>query len=358
MTTEINLLNGTLKDCGAEIVAQGWLDIEGMSALLVDDYQREELTSSKKKGGLKKSVEKGRILPPITLGMRGQRYHMNGKNMMVLEDPVYIVDGLQRVFALKTVAAEDAEKAPKLLISAEVRFSTTKAAEKELFEEMNLNRTSVSPNVILRNRRDRHSGVLTLYGLSHSDRSSPLYGRVSWTQRMNRGELVTALMVAKVASKLHGHKVTPAQHVRYLPDSLDKVGEEFGLKNFRDNMQTFFSVVHECWSLAHIEYTQKATHLRGNFLEAMAMILSAHTDFWEGNKLVVRNAQRKRIAAWPVLDPEVGRLASAGNMALSLLCHLLVEHYNKGLKTNRLQPREPLRRSRGNQYTRQLADSE
>lgn len=346
MTTEINLLNGTLKDCGTEIVAQGWLNIEGMSALLVDDYQREELVSSKKKGKLKSAVEAGKVLPPITLGMRGQKYHMNGKSMMVLEDPVYIVDGLQRIFAMKTVAGEDPDKAPTLLISAEVRFSTTKAAEKQLFEEMNINRTSVSPNVILRNRRDNHPGVLTLYGLSHSDRSSPLFGRVSWNQRMSRGELLTALMVAKVACKLHAHKVGVAHHVQYLPDALDKVGEEFGLKNFRDNMQTFFSIIHECWSLAHIEYTQKATHLRGNFLEGMAQILSSHTDFWEGNRLVVRTAQRKRIAAWPVLDPEVGRLASAGNMALSLLVHLLVEHYNKGLKSNRLNPREPLRRAR------------
>lgn len=335
---KLKLLNAGLNQIGNEIIAHGWIDIDSLGLLKVDDYQREELGKIGKKTALQSAVEKGAALPDIMLGMRGQRFTSSGKSMF-LEDPVFIIDGLQRVCALKM--ADDAlnGKSPTRLIGAEVRFGTTKESEKDLFIALNTSRVPVSPNVILRNMRDNHKGILTLYGLSNADKEFPLYHRVSWNQRMKRGELVTALMMAKVTIGLH----QPASSTRAatIASSIDTVAERIQLATLRENVKSFFTVLEECWGISGVEYGTPSTHLRGNFMETLAKVFRTHSDFWKKENLYVVSDLRKRLKNFPISDPEVVRLSAAGNMAQHILFNMIVSHMNYGKhKKNYLKPRQ------------------
>lgn len=353
MATEnhIKLQDASLHESNGEIVAHGWLDIESLDLLKVDDYQREVLAATgKSKTQLQRALEKGARLPDVMLGMRGQEYKSYG-DTMTLVNKVYIVDGLQRVFALKQFAERFPEKAKNVLIGAEIRFDTTRSKEMELFRALNMFRIPVSPNVNLRNVRDKHPGVLTLYGLSVSDASSPIYGRVTWTQRMGRGELLTALMTCKVARAIHlgtgarakkGSVIKTAADTssRNFPTALDAIVDKIGLKTYRSNIITFFNLVDECFGFSKIEYREASVQTKGNFLVALCTLLAKHSNFWEGNNLVVNAADKKRLSAFPLQDPEIARLSAAGNMAIGILINLMATHFNKGRTRNRLQPRQ------------------
>ena len=337
----VKLVNAALNEVNGDIVAHGWLDIDSMGALKVDTYQREVLArTGGKKTALQSAVENDTTLPDIVLGMRGQHYRTHGASM-VLEDPVYIIDGLQRVFTLKQHAELHPDKAKLLRIGAEVRFDTDKQSEKELFHALNVLRTPMSPNVTLRNERDKNAAVLTLYGLSMSDEASPIKGRIQWNQRRSRGELMTALALCRVSATLHRH-LGGANHtqLRSIANGLLKQSDKMGLRVFRNNVSTFFETIDECFGIRKIEFRQTATQLRTNFLLALSRLLSDHDNFWDGDKMVIDSATRRKLSSFPLGDPEIIRLSGAGTMAMPLLYSIVRDHLNKGKKINRLKVRK------------------
>ena len=337
----VRLLNAGLDERDGEIIAHGWLDLESMNLLRVDDYQREVLSiSSGKRNSLRSAVEDGVRLPDIMLGMRGHRVHFpKGTSICSLLDKVYIVDGLQRVFALKSHAERFPEHAKQLRIGAEVRFGTDKESEKDLFNTLNTSRTPVSPNVIMRNIRDKHAGVLTLYGLTHTDKDFALYERVCWNQRMTRQELITAVMLGRAAAALHSVRKR-GERVPELSSALDELAKDIGLNTFRTNIVEFFDIMDACWGIRTIEYNQSAVHLRGNFLITLAKLFCKHANFWKGDNLFVDAVAKRKLRAFAVLDPEIGRLCSSGSMAIPILEGYLIEHMNKGKRNGRLRKRE------------------
>lgn len=356
-TTEVKAGNIRLRSAGlserpnGEIIAMGFLDIPSMLALKVDDYQREVLTGSNKgikSSSLQKAIHAGAGLPAIVLGMRGERYRDGGGDM-VLEDQTFIVDGLQRVTALLRYAEENPESAHDLRIGAEVRFGTSKIIEKDLFEILNTRRTPVSPNVILRNMRDTNKAILTLYGLSKSDTSSLMYGKVQWQQRMARGELISGSMLVRTAFTLHTIRTaaprgsvtggsTGGNSVASMASGLEHRAASYGLRLFRDNVLTFFTIVDECFDIKNVAFSKMAPHLKGNFLVTLAKVFSDHKNFWDdsGTVLSVNTKQREKIRAFPIRDPEISRLCAAGNTAMVILYRLVVDHYDKGRTKGRL----------------------
>ncbi len=189
----VKLEQSALDDKSGEITAHGWLGIEAIQNLRVGDYQREILENrGGRKSSLIRAIENNERLPDIMLGMRGESYSTRG-SAMLLEDDVFIIDGLQRVSALRKYASDNPDKAKDLRVGAEVRFNTTRDSETELFTVLNVKRKAMSPSVILRNERNGHNGVATLYGLSMHDKNFAMVGRVCWDQQMHRGELITAL---------------------------------------------------------------------------------------------------------------------------------------------------------------------
>lgn len=346
----VRLQNATLDEKGNDlIVAHGWLDLAALLELRVGDYQREilEVSQNKKKSKIYTAIENDERLPDIMLGMRGQRFTTRG-SMFYLEDDVYIIDGLQRVSNLRKFAVQYPDRVASIRIGAEVRFNTTRDSEKELFTNLNLNRTSMSPNVILRNAREESKGLLTLYGLSHNDPSFALYGRVCWNQKMSRNELLTAMIYCKTAITLHrAHGAVAPTSVAQVPGVLERIGEEIGIQHLRDNTYRFFETMDEIWGIKGLKYVEITTHLRANFLAVMARMFATHENFWDGKRLVVDAKQRQRLKSFSLEEPNVQRLASAGSQAADLLHRLLVDHMNKGATTNRLVPREIIERHKG-----------
>jgi hypothetical protein len=323
------------------IVAHGWLDLAALLELKVGDYQREilEVHKSKGKGKIFQAIERKERLPDILLGMRGQRFTTRGA-IFYLEDDVYIIDGLQRVSNLRKFATQYPERIGEIRIGAEVRFNTDRDSEKQLFTVLNVNRTAMSPNVILRNSREESKGLLTLYGLSHNDPSFALYGKVCWNQKMGRNEMVTAMNYCKVPLMLHREAANAPTSAMAVPTMLHNLSEDIGLQTLRDNTYRFFEVVDEIWGIKGVKFVDLTVHLRSNFMNTLARLFSRHENFWDEKRLVVDAKQRQKLKSFPLDDPSVRKLAAAGSTASDLLYRLMVDHMNKGQKINHLVPRE------------------
>src|SRR6266478_7366804 len=333
----VRLDQAALDDKGGEIVAHGWLNIDALQNLRVGDYQREILESRGHKSSMSKAVEEGVRLPDIMLGMRCQKY-TSRSGTMLLEDDVYIVDGLQRGSALRKYAADSPEEASKVRIGAEVRFDTSRDKEEALFTILNVRRKAMSPSVILRNRRNHSDGVATLYGLTMNDKNFALYGKVCWDQQMHRGELTTAVSFAKTCITLLRHTAPGGRQISSsggLPKTLDAQAKASGLQNFRGNIHAYFEVLDEVWGLRGIKYSDRATNSRVNFMIQLAAMFSDHEEFWDGNKLVLDASQKAKLKSFPIDDPTIIRLAGAGSAAGMLLYRHMVDHMNKGRQTSR-----------------------
>jgi hypothetical protein len=341
-TPRVKLDNSGLQDTDGEIVAVGFLDVEAMRALKFDDYQREFLGSTSKGGSrlthIMRALHQGVRLPGIVIGTRGANYSTERNSIMVLENDTYVIDGRQRVESILQFADAHPDKAKSLSVSVEVRFNTDKDIEQKLFHALNAWRTTVSGNVLLRNMRKDYYGVQVLYDWTHSRRSL-LLNRVQWDQRMKRGELLTGIALAQVATTLHNFGRYASGGAEVLARHLENQLNRFAGQELRDNVIYFFDLIDEAFGLSKIEYRERATILRVNFLTGVALLFAGNENFWRGRNLHVTGEMRRKLARFPVGDPEVMRLAAAGQNALPILLDLLTTHMNKAAKKNRLRPR-------------------
>ncbi|MDO8517709.1 MAG: hypothetical protein Q7S26_00240 [bacterium] len=344
-TTPVVMLHAGLdeaKDSTQDIILRGVISPQSLHHLLKDDYQREAqpLTAQ---WSILEALQKGESLPDIELGMRGQSFKTEKDGSITLHDPVYIVDGLQRIStAIHFIATNPTAM---VRIGATVHFSTTREWERRRFHKLNTQRLKVSPNIILRNMRENSSAVLMLYGLTLNEKAFPLYNRVSWSQRMMKGELISALTFAKAAGLLHSHKVAARRaSIAELVPALDKAVEVFGIQALRENMRVFFGLVDECWGIKRVQYREGAIYMRGTFLYAFARLMSDHTDFWQQpdeKRLTIEASLKRKIAQFPIHDPEIMRLSGSSGLAREALYTYLQRHINRGKTTKRLTPRNP-----------------
>ena len=340
-TGKIVLQNAGIKVKGDELIAHGWIDIDSINLIRVDEYQREILSKTiGKLTKLQKAVAAGVDFTDITLGMRGDSINFpTGSSNCKLLDPVYVVDGLQRISAIKQFLEKNPDRAKDITIGAEVRFSTDKESETALFHALNANRTPVSPNVILRNLKDSSPGVMTLYGLTGTDKNFALYRRVCWHQRMVHGQIMSATVLARVAHSLHADTQGGTSRPDAVASLLDGDVKRYKMNTFRENLVEFFDILDACYGVRSIELGEKITHVRANFMTTLARVFQTHENFWRGQKLHVDAATKKKLATFPVNDPEISRLVGAGHTAVPLIENYLLKHLNKGKKTNRLVER-------------------
>ncbi|HVM73775.1 MAG TPA: hypothetical protein VMU13_02805 [Candidatus Paceibacterota bacterium] len=338
----IKLVHGALDEAEGSttgIILRGVIAPDSLHHLLKDDYQREAqpLTSQWR---ILDALQKGEPLPDIELGMRGQNFTTREDNFF-LKDHVYIVDGLQRVTS--AIHFLGTNPGSPVRLGATVHFNTTKEWERKRFHILNTHRLKVSPNVLLRNMREESPAILSLYGLSTNDKAFVLHDRVSWTQRMTKGELLTALTFCKVVGLLHSHKVAgKSNSIEELVPALGKAVEVFGIQAVRENIRVFFNLIDECWGIKSVQYREGAIYMRGMFLYVFARLLADHHDFWQGDdekRLFVMADLKRKIAQFPIHDPEVVRLSGSGGMARIMLYTLMRDHINSGKRTKRLTPR-------------------
>jgi len=275
------------------LIVRGVIDPNSLERLRVDDYQREQLSPTK--------IEKIKIgirnrgVPDIVLGMRGEQLQVRPSGMF-LYDPVYIIDGLQRVTAAMQKVNRGESVQPRL--GALVHINTTEAWERRRFKILNVDRTKLSPNILLRNMRHEFPVMEMFYSLT-GERGFVLQGRIQWMQRMRREELISATTFTKVIGRLHSHlgPSTTSSQVDQLANALQRVMEKIGKGVLRDNTKTFFDIIDQAWGVRRVAFKEGATYLHNTFLIALARLFSNHENFWRGNRLMVEASLVRKLAA-------------------------------------------------------------
>lgn len=317
-----------------EIILRGVIDPSSLKDLQIDDYQREVLPIARI-NELKDGFKTGSI-PDIDLGMRGGNFmEIKKEGAFYLKDPVYIIDGLQRT----TAALQIFQAGEAAHLGAQVHFNTTKEWERDRFRVLNIARTKLSPNILLRNLRSEYAAVETLYNMTY-DKSFILNGRVSWDQRMQRCHVITALTFLKVSAALHHRMGTGLKGCRHddLAKALQKTMNLIGRNKVRNNIRTFWDLIDESWGLKSIVFKEGAIYLRGSFLMVLSRILADFQTFWDDADLKIDRNLRRKIAQFPVNDAQVINLSSASGTAKKILYQIMLDHINSGKRTGRLVP--------------------
>lgn len=335
----IRIINGALDESDASsvgIILNGRVDPATLRFLKVDSgYQRPLAERS----DIFNALKEGKIVPNIEVGVRGQDFDVDGDDY-IIRSPAYIIDGWQRTG--NAMRLLDMIPHLPLRIFATLHFGTDELWERRRFTELNKNTRRISPNLHLRNMRDSNDAVLTLFGVSTNDRGFPLYKKISWSQNFRPGELMSALLFGLSVYHLHSHRAGfNGRSVEAVASGLGTIASRTTLPTFRRNVHTFFNLIDECWPVAALEKRVSATQLKGSFICELARMLSSHQCFWEhnDNTLVVSADDRRKLAKFPIRDPQVMQLAGSGGQARHILYRLIVDHMNSGRRNNRLRSR-------------------
>ncbi len=340
----VKITNGALHESplrGGTVVLRGVIDSASLRQLLFDDYQREAqpMISLAK---LMAAVKAGETLPDIEIGMRGQKFRSKDEDYF-LQDSCYVIDGQQRVNACINILTM--YPGTPVYLGALIHFETTKEWERQRFRILNSDRSKVSPNVLLRNMREDHPAIATIYKLTEStDGVFSMGGKVCWGQNMKRGQLMTATTFLKVTGLLHAH-LTPgsASRVDDLAAQLDTLSEKITGSLMRDNLRTFFETIDDMWGIRNVHYRDLSPHLNSGFMWMMARLFSAHLDFWRGvngDRLFIDAETKTKISQFPLRDPGIMELTSSAGASRNVLYGKMIEHINKGRRLKRLKPRE------------------
>lgn len=338
----VRIIDGALYEAdnsSSGIILQGLIDPSTLRFLKADPgYQRD----LREREEIYTALKDGKVLPNIEIGVRGQDFVSDGADY-IIRSQAYIIDGWQRIG--NAIRFMDDHPSTPVRMFGSVHFDTTFEWEEQRFTDLNKNTKRISPNLHLRNLRNKSNGVLSLYGLSHADKAFPLHGMVSWNQNMHRGELITATILARVIRDLHGHHTSlVGSSPDQLAYSLDMAAQAISLNMLRRNAQSFFSIVNDCWPFAAIEYRRSATQVKGTFLRVVAKMFSLHLNFWNeaDTALMVSMDDKRKLAKFPINDPQIINLAGAGGSAQYILYEMLISHMNSGRRTQRLEQRAPV----------------
>jgi hypothetical protein len=333
----VRILNAAIDEHEGHIVIRGALDPETMEHLLTDDYQRE-VQAVTALSRIMNGFEAGSAVPDVELGMRGSKKTFRD-GIYTLHDPVYIIDGLQRISAAKLYRTKG--YVPHL--GATIHLGSTREWERKQFKILNADRVRVSANVILRNFREDHEAINVFYVMTNDDREFVLKDKVCWQQNLAREHLMSAMTFGKVSLVAHAHLsgcISPSPDAQQLCLRADALMKAVGKNILRANIKTFYNVLDECWGLKTIVFTKKAPFVRATFQLTLARFLSDHEVFWRDNRLLVEADLRRKLAQFPTYDPTVQSISGSGSKIDSELYRMIQDHMNRGKRTRRLNPRK------------------
>jgi hypothetical protein len=292
-TKSILVIGDLEEDDQGEVIIRGHIMKEAINLLQVGPYQRAAGFSPAKTKKLMKVIEAGKIrqFPDVILGMRGHEWETvrtnSGGQGIALRDPVFIVDGLQRVWAWKRVTEENPTKIYSL--GAKIYINTTQEKEAVMFRELNTGHTAMAPSVILRNEKEISRVAAMLFGLSHQE-DFALCERVAWDQVLSHsqgGELIRGATLLHILRAIHSHKFQGDPGGRHSGGilanlaSTDNQIDNIGLMEARQNLITFFNVVDEAWGIRNLTTNRSYPQLLWGWLNTLARVFSDHTDFWK-----------------------------------------------------------------------------
>jgi len=332
----VRIINGALDETQeGQIILRGLIDPPSLNKLKRPDYQRAILGRKTIEALIAALKARTSRVPDIELAVRSGEFKSGNDHDFILEDDVWIIDGLQRVSAGRELLLEG----DRPLIGCTVNFNTTEKWERGQFEYLNLNRyrKHLSPNIHIRNRAPDCPAIKMIYDLCKDD-SFVLAGRVAWDQEMQRSELLTACTYLKTVCRLHsqfgpGKSSTIDALWMSLPTMMQKVGRTA----MRDNIKGFFALLDTCWGIRNVVYKERATHLRGGFLYTLAEVIADHSAFWHGNQFSIDRDTQRKLTAFPLRDPSISAMCSTTSHTALLYRHI-VDHINSGKRTKRLIP--------------------
>lgn len=329
---KLRISNGALDEVGGSIVLRGVIEPASYGAIQIDRYQREEGSTSDL-AKMVAAIKAGDQLPDIEIGIRGNSY-VERDGVFIIDHNAFAVDGQQRLAAARRVYMENPDA--NIRLGALLHFGSNEAWERDRFKVLNLLRRKVSPNVLLRNEVESPVAQ-ALISMSATDKEFPLKGKVSWGQKMGRGELVTALTLLKTMGVLHSHH-TPGMNtnLELVLAAADKSMALIGPIVWRANARVFFGVIDQAFGLSAIAYRDLSPQIKGGFLRALAKIFADHKNFWEANRLVVDRQDRDKLRQFPIRDPGIISLVNGNGQVNALLYNQIVQHLNRGRRKNRL----------------------
>lgn len=326
------------------VIIRGEIDKSTLRFIRVDkSYQRKQDA----RPDVYRAIVNGASIPPIDLNVRGVDVDIDGDGF-VIHDPVYVIDGGGRVQEALNVLDNDPNANVRL--HAVIHFGGDEDWERHRFSELNRNVVKVSANLHLKNFRDQAPAVAALYGLSNNDKSFALYGKVSWGQRMKRGDLISASLLLRVAVWLHGHVPVGKKISGYrqrgggnslsgIANRAQNVADHVKLQTFRANVSAYFDLLDKCWGVRSVEYGTAAPQLKSAFNRAMTKLLSAHEEFWSGDELSVPAQLRRKLASFPLTDPHIAMLAGSNEAGSTVVLEMMIRHINSGKRHRRLVSR-------------------
>jgi len=346
------LIHGDLdEDADGEVIIRGTITKEAINSLQTGPYQRSANFSPAKTKRLMEAIKDRKIhqFPDVILGMRGHNWRSTNHGI-VLTDPTFIIDGVQRIFAWRIVSDDDVTREYRM--GAKVYINTNADSENEMFRALNTGHTAMAPSVILRNEKEHSRVAAMLYGLSHQANFA-LCRRVCWDQAMNKstgGDLLRGSILLRMLMALHAHKLPGAKHgtasgtgILATLASMDSQIDCVGLQQSRTNMVACFDAIDEAWGVRSIVQSHLPIQLSWGWLETVAKIFSNHVDFWRADDkqlFVPTNFIRDLKAKVDPDDDELIRLAQGKKTGRELLYDFMVRRINKGKITNRMKQRK------------------
>lgn len=316
-------------------VLRGVIDTDCLKDLRIDPaYQREYLSNTTRKYIMRALIDRQR-LPDIELGMRGENWEFDksGADIVLLKDPVFIIDGQQRRGTILEYLTNN--NAKTIRQGAIIHFNTKMEWERERFQALNLHQTRVSSSLLLRNLRSMNNGIATLYGLTVADQKFPLVNRVGWAQSRGTKDLVTSTLYIKLILILHGHigSGIVATSVASMSLGCTRLVELTGLETIRNNTKTFWDSIETIWGIKDLQ-RPGATWMKASFLTAYANVLSDHRDFWQNSTKLTISAQTiNKLKTFPINDPEIKMLAASSGVAHRTLQFHIITHLNHNMTT-------------------------
>lgn len=282
---EVKVYNAVLeddKDTG-QIVLRGTLDQDSLKYIKLDWYQREQGFSTSHTQQIVGAYFQNQTatVEDITLGMRGERHRGKGTNYVLL-DPIYCINGGQRLFAA-ALAMKDRSDV-KIALGFKLYFNTNEKFENDLFCKLGTTAVRIHSSVLLRNKKKESRAAAILVRLNNNPKFA-LNDKVSWDQRKSRHQLMTGKTLAHIVGILHSHKgASLKSNKNYeLLDGLDNLVGKIGPEDFENNVIKFFDVIDNCWPIRNLAGDgAPRPHLRHMFLTTLARLFSAYSDFWDG----------------------------------------------------------------------------
>ncbi len=330
---QIQILYGAMEPSSeGHIVLRGVLDPASLWDIAIPAYQRETVRESTIEDLSTAYRGKAGRPPDVELAVRGTLYEITEVDgTFTITGDVFVVDGLQRLSGARVAANRN--EAPR--VGATIYFGTTEVWERERFDVLNMSRSRLSPNLLLRNRATQCSWLGRLHALC-LDPSFSLYEMVSWAQYMRRDQVMTALTFLKTVMRLHGgfgagRYASVEELWRVLPFMMADVGQEAMVANIR----TFFDLLDSAWGVREVLFKNRATHLKMGFLFALADLFARYPSFWSGPHLRIERDVAQKIGKFPLNEPSVRAMACSGTNLL-FLTRNIVDHINSGKRTRRL----------------------